>query len=77
MIVEILGKGCPKCMALEKNVKNALMDLNKEAEIKHIKDINKIAEYGVMITPALAIDGKVKSSGKVLSPKEIKEYLRF
>jgi small redox-active disulfide protein 2 len=76
MIVEILGKGCPKCMALEKNVKNALMDLNKEAEIKHIKDINKIAEYGVMITPALVIDGQVKSSGKVLSPEEIKEYLR-
>ena len=76
MVIEILGKGCPKCIALEENVSKALLELKKEAEVKHIKDINKITEYGVMITPALVVDGQVKATGKLLTVDELKRLLQ-
>lgn len=75
MKIEILGKGCAKCVSLGENVKKALEEVGKEAQVEHIKDMNKITEYGVMMTPGLVIDGEVKSTGKVLNVKKLKELL--
>jgi len=73
--IEILGVGCPKCKQLTANVEAAVKELNLQAEIGKVTDIDKITDYGVMLTPALAVDGKVVSSGKVLSKDEIKKIL--
>ena len=73
--VQILGTGCPKCKKLAENVEIAAKALGIEYEIEKVTDINKIMKFGVMMTPALAVDGKVKSVGKVLSPEEIKQAL--
>lgn len=75
MKIEILGTGCPKCKMLEENAKKALEETEKKAEIVKVTEINKIIEYGVMSTPAIVIDGKVKSYGKVNTVKEIKGWL--
>lgn len=75
MKIEILGIGCPKCKILYENVKKAVKEKSIQAEIVKVEDIDKIMDYGVMMTPALVIDGEVKSSGKVLSSKEIKKWL--
>lgn len=76
MKIEILGVGCPKCKQLTANTEAAVKELNIQAEIGKVTDIVKITEYGVMMTPALAINGTVVSSGKVLSKDEIKKILR-
>lgn len=76
MKIEILGAGCPKCKLLYENVCKAVEEAGVEADIVKIEDIDKIIAYGVMLTPALAIDGEVKSSGKVLSSGEIKAWLK-
>ena len=76
MKIKILGTGCPKCKQLEANTKKALEETGKKAEIEKVTDINKIIEAGVMATPALDIDGKIKSTGKVSSVEEIKELLK-
>ena len=76
MKIEILGPGCPRCKQLFQNVEKAVKDLHLSASIEKIEDINKIMSYGVMITPALAIDGEIKSAGKVLTVEEIKELLK-
>jgi len=76
MKIEILGTGCPKCKQLYENVKSAVEQSDIEAEIVKVEDIEKIIEYAVMMTPAVVIDGEVKSSGKILSPDEIKTFLR-
>ena len=75
MKIEILGVGCPKCKNLTTNVEAAVKELNIIAEVSKVTDIDKIVEYGVMTTPALAIDGKVVSAGKVLSKDEIKKII--
>ncbi len=75
MKIEILGVGCPKCKQLTVNTEAALKELNICAEIQKVTDIDKIIEYGVMMTPALAIDGTVVSAGKVLTKDEIKKIL--
>ena len=75
MKIEILGTGCPKCTRLFENAKQAVSEANLEAEVIKVHDINEITNFGVMITPALAIDGKVKSTGKLLSSEEIKNLL--
>ncbi len=75
MKIEILGVGCPKCKQLTANAEAAVKELNIAAEISKITDIGQITEYGVMMTPALAIDGTVVSAGKVLSKDEIKKIL--
>ena len=75
MRIEILGVGCPKCKQLTANVEAAVKELNIVAEISKVADINKIIEYGVMMTPALAVDGTVVSAGKVLSKDEIKKII--
>ena len=76
MKIEILGSGCPKCKALEENVRKAVSLLGIKADILKVTDIGKIIEYGVMSTPALAIDGKVKSSGRIPDVEEIKKMLK-
>jgi len=75
MKIEILGAGCPKCRQLTANAETAIKELCINAEIVKVTDIMKITEYGVMMTPALAVDGKVVSSGKVLSKEEIKKFI--
>jgi small redox-active disulfide protein 2 len=73
MKIEILGTGCPKCNRLFENAKQAVLESNLEAEVLKVQDINEITNFGVMITPALAVNGEVKSTGKLLSPDEIKQ----
>ncbi|MFH1199139.1 MAG: thioredoxin family protein [Candidatus Omnitrophota bacterium] len=75
MKIEILGVGCLKCKQLIANTEVAVKELNIQAEIGKVTDIDKIIEYGVMMTPALAIDGTVVSAGKVLSKDEIKKII--
>lgn len=75
MKIEILGVGCPKCKQLAANAEAAVKELNIQSEIGKVTDIDKIIEYGVMITPALAIDGAVVSAGKILSKEEIKKLI--
>jgi len=68
--VKVLGSGCAKCNDLEANVKIALKQLGMDTSIEHVTDFNIIAAYGVMTTPALVVDGKVVSYGKVLKVEE-------
>lgn len=76
MIIKILGMGCKKCVTLTDNTRAALANLGREAEIIKVTDIAEIAAMGVMSTPALAIDDKVVSMGKVLSPAEVEALLK-
>ncbi|MDX9827577.1 MAG: thioredoxin family protein [Spirochaetia bacterium] len=76
MKVQILGGGCPKCKLLEEHARQALTSLNMTAEIEKITSSDDIMEMGVMMTPALAIDGTVKSKGRVLSVEQIAEILK-
>lgn len=73
--VKVLGSGCAKCNQLEENVKKALEQLGMKTSIEHITDVNSIAAYGVMSTPALVVDGKVVSYGKVLKVDELVRLL--
>ena len=74
--VKVLGTGCAKCNTLEENVKEALENLGMDTTIDHVTDFSEIAAYGVMTTPALVVDGKVVSFGKVLSAEEAAEFLK-
>jgi small redox-active disulfide protein 2 len=71
MTIQILGGGCAKCQKLAENAQAAINDSGLQAQVEKITDSDRIMEMGVMITPALAIDGQVKSSGKVLDKSEI------
>ena len=75
MKLEVLGTGCAKCNALEASVKQAADKLGLEYTLTHVKEIAKIASYGVLMTPALAIDGKVKFAGKAPSEAELTKIL--
>lgn len=75
MKIEILGMGCPRCKQLTVNTEAALKELNIAADIAKVTDIETITKYGVMMTPALVIDGVVISAGKVLSKDDIKKIL--
>ena len=75
MKIEVLGMGCSKCKMLYENVKRAVEEKGVQAEVIKIEDMDKITEYGIMMTPALVINGEVKSSGKTLSSEEIKKWL--
>lgn len=76
MTIQILGSGCPKCRALEQNARQALALAGLQAEIEKVTDIDQITDMGVMVTPAIAVDGVVKQSGKVLRPEEIVPFLK-
>ena len=75
MKIEILGTGCTKCKALEEAVKKAVAQIGGFHEVKKVEDIVEIMNYGVMSTPALVVDGVVKSTGKILSIEEIVSFL--
>ena len=73
--IQVLGTGCPKCKKLLENAKIASEELGRDFELEKVDDINQILEFGVMVTPALVVDGEVRSVGKVLSKEEIVEIL--
>lgn len=73
--IKVLGSNCAKCQSLEEAVKNALNELNLNLSVEHITDFSQIALYGVMTTPALVINGKVVSYGKVLTKEEAKSLI--
>ena len=76
MKIEILGTGCKKCSQLENNAKEAIGKINGFHQVIKVDDMMKIMEYNVVSTPALVVDGVVKSTGKLLSPEEILELLK-
>jgi len=75
MEIKILGTGCTKCKALEKTVCEAVAELNLDASVEKIEDIQKIMEFGIMSTPGLVINDKVVLSGKIPRINELKELL--
>jgi len=75
MVIKVLGTGCKNCIKLEENVKEALKGLNLSAEVEKVQDINDILDYGVMKTPGLVVNEKVKVMGRVPSVEEIKKIL--
>ena len=74
-IIQILGTGCPKCKLLFANAEAAVKTAGIDAQLEKIEKIVDIMKFGVMSTPALVVDGAVKSVGKVLSPDEIQKHL--
>ena len=76
MKIQVLGTGCPKCNQLYQNAQQAVAELAVDAELEKVTDLNTIMAFGVMVTPALAIDGEVKTSGKVPSAEAIKEMVQ-
>ncbi len=76
MKIEILGTGCPKCKATEKVVKKVVEELGKDVEVVKVEDLQEIVNRGVMMTPAVVIDGEVKIVGHVPSSDEIKKLLQ-
>ena len=74
--IQVLGTGCKKCVALRENAEAAVKELELDVKVEKVEDINKIIQFGVMMTPALVVDGEVKFVGKVASPEEIIQALR-
>mgnify|MGYP000955823987 CR=1 FL=1 len=74
--IKVLGSGCAKCNQLEAAVKAALEQLGMDTAVDHVTDFSQIAAYGVMTTPALVVDGKVVSYGKVLKAEEVVKILQ-
>ena len=75
MKIDILGMGCPKCKKLYENTRAAVKELNAQAEVVKVEDMQKIMDYGIILTPAIAIDGQVKTSGRIPAPDEIKKWI--
>ena len=75
MKIEVLGTGCMKCKRQLKNVEKAVAESGISAEIVKVEDIDKIVEMGVMLTPAIAVDGEIKVSGRVADVAELKEII--
>ena len=75
MKIEILGTGCSKCAKLAENAERAVREAGVQAEIVKVTDIREIMKRGVMMTPALVIDGVIKSAGRVPAPEEIRAFL--
>jgi len=76
MKIEVLGTGCAKCKQLEKDVYNALAELNIAADVSKVQDIQKIMSYKIMSTPALVVDGQVKIAGRIPRKEELHSYLK-
>jgi len=76
MEIKILGTGCPRCNEVEKRIINALAELNVAADVQKVKNISAIAEYGILGTPGLIINGKIKSSGRIPTLEEIKTWIQ-
>ncbi len=76
MKIQVLGSGCAKCKQLTANAAKAVAELGVDATVEKVEDVREIAKYRVLSTPALVVDGTVRSLGRVLSPDAIKELLR-
>ena len=76
MKIQVLGTGCAKCKQLTANAEKAVAELGLGVPVEKVEDIREIMKFSVMSTPALVVDGKVRSTGKVLSPDAVKEVLR-
>ena len=76
MKIQILGTGCPKCKKLAANAEEAVKQVGVQAEIEKVTDINEIMKFQVMLTPAIAIDGEVKSAGKIVPAEQIAEWIK-
>ena len=76
MKIEVLGPGCPKCHNTEENVKKALLELNKQAEVIKVTDINVMIDKGIMQTPALIIDGNIVMQGKIPTVEQVKQFIQ-
>ena len=75
MEIKVLGSGCPRCQLTEKNVKDALTEKGVDAKVDKVTNLLEIAKYGVFGTPAVVVDGEVKSVGKIPEKEEIKSWL--
>jgi len=76
MKIEILGMGCPKCEKTVANAEQAVRELGIDAEIVKVEKIDEIMKYGVMMTPALVVDGEVKCAGKIPAVEEVKNWVK-
>ena len=76
MEIKILGPGCPKCGLVEKRVKDALVELHVAADVEKITDIRTMMSFGILATPGLVINGKVKSTGRIPRIEEIKAWIQ-
>ena len=76
MLIKILGSGCPKCNRLEQLTREAVAELGLEASFEHVREMDKIMAYPIMMTPALVIDEEVKVAGRMPSKDEIKGWLK-
>jgi len=76
MKIEIYGSGCAKCKKTEEIVRQAVNELNIKAEISKIEDLQKIIDKGIMMTPAVAVDGEIKILGRVPSTQDVKKILQ-
>jgi small redox-active disulfide protein 2 len=75
MKIEILGMGCPRCKKTFQNAQQAVAELGIDAEIVKVENLDQITKYGVMMTPALLIDGEVKAAGRISSKQEISRWI--
>ena len=75
MEIKVLGPGCPKCQQTEKNVKEAVTESGVDAKVDKVTNILEIARYGVFGTPAVVVDGQVKSVGKIPNKEEVKAWI--
>ena len=73
--IQVLGTGCPKCRKMAEVAEDAALDLGIEYELEKVTDLNEIMSFGVMMTPALAVNGTVKVAGKVPSKRQMIEYI--
>ena len=76
MEIKVLGPGCLKCQQTEKNVKEAVRESGADAKVDKVTDVMEIAKYGALGTPAVVVDGNVKSVGKIPSKEEIKAWIK-
>lgn len=76
MVIKVLGSGCSKCESLLAAAKEAVQHLGIDAEVQYITDFAQIARYGIMSTPALVVDDKVVSTGRVLKADQVEAYLK-
>jgi small redox-active disulfide protein 2 len=74
--IQVLGAGCAKCRLLEENLEQALKASGIKAEIEKVTNLDEIMNFGVMMTPALVVDGEVKSVGKVLSKEQLRDIIK-
>ncbi|MGB2727313.1 MAG: thioredoxin family protein [Halobacteriota archaeon] len=76
MDIKVLGTGCAKCGKVYENVKKAIEELGVDSDVEKVEDIDKIISFGVMMTPAVVINGVVKASGRIPDTEEIKKWVR-